>query len=122
MSGTTDPSNPFVEWFLDELQRQNLSREEVARKAGIKSTGITNVVNRNKNLGPDLARAIANALGVRQRVVFAVARLIDDEGVEDAKEESELAEIRKELARIKDPKERERIRRILRVIVREANH
>lgn len=115
-----DPGNPFVEWLLGELDERGWSREDLARKAGIKSTGITNIVNRNKNLGPDLARAIANALGVKQRILFTIARIIDDEGEDDARQEKEMDEIQRILARIDDPRERERIRRIIRSIVRET--
>lgn len=122
MSGTTDPANPFADWLLNELEERGWDRETLAREAGLsRSSGINNVITRVKNLGPDLARAIAKGLGIKQRVVFVMARLIDDEGVDDAKAESDLAEIQAMLSKVSDPKERERIRRIIRAIVRESN-
>ncbi len=120
MSGTKDLGNPFVEWLLGELDERGWSREDLAREAGVKSNGITNVVNRKKNLGATQARVIAKGLGIKQRIVFAVARLIDDEEVGDVRQEKEMDEIQRMLSRIEDPKERERIRRIIRSIVREA--
>ena len=119
MSGTMDRENPFVEWLLVQLEEKRISREELARRAGVKSTGITNVVNRNKNLGPELARSIARALEMRQRIVFTAARIIDDEGADDAEQDRELEEIKKILSGVKDSEERARIRRVIRTIVRE---
>lgn len=115
-----DPSNPFVDWLLEELRTRDMTREDLARAAGIKSTSITNVVNRQKNLGLDVAKAIARGLGVQQRVVFAIARLIDDEGVDDAKADSEMAEVQALIAKVDDPSERARLYRIIRAIAKET--
>lgn len=121
LEGTRDPSNPFVEWVLGELTERGWNREDLRKAAGIgRSSGINNVLSRTKALGPDLARDIARGLGVKQRVVFIMARLIDDEDIGDAKEEYEMDEIQKMLSRITNPTERERIRRIIRSIVRET--
>lgn len=82
MSGATEIDSSFISWLLAELDKRGWTREELSRRAGVGSSAITQVVNRQKNLGVDLAKAIAAGLGVPQRVVLIKAGLIDDEEAE----------------------------------------
>lgn len=109
MSGTKDPHNPFVEWLLSELERLQISREELARRSGVGSSAITNIVSRTKNLGEDLAKKLANGLGVPQAEVFRRAGLLDDESSITEEQSDYAREITRTISKIKDPEKRRRI-------------
>lgn len=109
MAGTKDPSNPFVEWLLSELKRLDINREELARRSGVKSSAITNVTSRTKNLGKDLAKKLAEGLGVPQHELFRAAGLLDDEGAQDEEQLDYAREITRTIAKIKDPQKRRRV-------------
>jgi len=78
MSGTMDDTNPFVEWLQEQLQEKGWTVAELARRADTPQSGLVNIVNRQKNLGIDVAKRIARALGISQIELFARALLIDE--------------------------------------------
>lgn len=80
MAGTIDADNQFPDWLLEQLKAKGWTREELSRRADVPSSAITNIVNRTKNMGPDVARRIATALDVSPVVVFRIAGLLPDEG------------------------------------------
>lgn len=50
---------------------------ELARRADTQQSVINRIIGREVNLGPDVARRIADALEIPQVELFAIARLID---------------------------------------------
>lgn len=109
VSGTKDPHNPFVEWLLSEIVRLQITREELARRSGVKSSAITNVTSRSKNLGKDLAKKLAAGLGVSQAEVFRQAGLLDDDVAQNEEQQDYAREITRTIAKVKDPEKRRRI-------------
>jgi transcriptional regulator with XRE-family HTH domain len=114
MSGTVEVSNPFVEWLNGELARRGWTREELARRAHISSPGLTHIMNRQRNLGPEMARHIAKALQISQVEVFQRARLIDETINEDAFAERDIQRLLSEM----DPEQRRIAISVLEAIAR----
>jgi len=77
MAGTTSEDNRFAEWLLARLGDKRWTPSDLAKAIGVNSGSISNVINRKTNLGPDLARQIADALEISQVELFAAAMLID---------------------------------------------
>lgn len=77
MAGTTDTGNPFVEWLLAQIERRGWAPAELAKRMGMNQGNLSNIITRKVNLGPDVARRIADALEIPQVELFAMAHLID---------------------------------------------
>jgi transcriptional regulator with XRE-family HTH domain len=75
---TISKSRAFVKWLLDEIEKSGMTREELARRGGVRASSIAHIVKGDRMVGPDVARGIAKGLGVPQIEVFARAGLIDD--------------------------------------------
>ena len=108
MSGENEGRTPFVTWMLHKLDERGWTREELARQTNTSSSVITNIVKGNAAIGVDVARRIAVALDVPQRILFVIAGLMDDEDIDDAKEEDQIREIRRVAFSIEDDDERQR--------------
>ena len=77
MAGTTDTDNPFVDWLLAQISSRGWTSAELAKRMDMNQGNLSNILTRKVNLGPDVARRMADALGVPQIELFAVAKLID---------------------------------------------
>ena len=76
--------NTFGNWLEQEINERGWSQAELARKATSSRTSINNIINGRRDPGPEMCRAIANALNLPQEYIFKKAGLIDvDNGEED---------------------------------------
>jgi len=96
----------FHAWLVRELNKRSWSRQTLSERAGVYPSVIAKIWNGEVGLGPDVARKIAAALSVSQVQVFRLAGLIDEDVLGD---EVDLGEIRRGLAQITDPGDRERV-------------
>jgi transcriptional regulator with XRE-family HTH domain len=82
------PMRKFTEWLNEELQKRDWSYNELARRAGLSSGGISLVMNEARKPGPELCLAIARALNKDPVTVFRLAGLLPPEpdGDPDAKQ------------------------------------
>jgi transcriptional regulator with XRE-family HTH domain len=103
-------SEKFVAWLEEELERRSWSREEVARRAGIHSSVLTNIVSGRATVGVETARKIAVALDVSPVVVFRLAGLLPSEEEED----DIYDRLRHEFEQIDSIEDRETILRMVR--------
>lgn len=65
----------YIQGYLDKL---GWNRSEFARKSGLDSGYVSNVLNEVRNPGPDFCRGAAKAFGVSQVEVFFAAGLITE--------------------------------------------
>ena len=79
MPSTTDADNPVPE-LIERIAREKYgSIGQLAKEIGVFRGSISAITNRQKTLGPDLARKLAPALGVSQLRLFQMAGLITDQ-------------------------------------------
>jgi len=95
MPSTIDPANPFVDWLLSELAARGWNTAELGRRivkldqvdettadyvrrVNGQMAVLSKIVNRERAMGPEVARRIAAALDVPQSVIFRKAGLLDD--------------------------------------------
>jgi transcriptional regulator with XRE-family HTH domain len=71
MSGDT-----FVNYLDEELARRNWRPADLAKAASISSGALSHIFAGTRSVGPDIANAIAGALGVPPDVVFRKAGLL----------------------------------------------
>lgn len=72
--------NTFAEWLMQQLEERDWSQAELARRAGVTRQAISNLINSNRQVGPEVANGIALALGLPPEEVFRKAGLIPDHG------------------------------------------
>lgn len=60
----------FHEWLQGEMEKRGLDQAELARRAELTSGTVSNVLNGNRQAGPDFCIAIARALGLPREEVF----------------------------------------------------
>lgn len=63
----------FRDWLLNELKKRGWSQSELAKRAGLAPSTISNILNANKGLGEVSLSAIAKALNVPTEIVFRAA-------------------------------------------------
>ena len=66
----------LIQWILDTLQHNGWSIRELARRANVSSVAITNVLNSNRNAGPELCRGLAKATHTPPETIFALAGIL----------------------------------------------
>ena len=66
----------FAEWLTAELDEREWNQSELARRAGVSSAAISDVLSGRRQIGPDLATAIADALKIPQEDVFLAAGIL----------------------------------------------
>ena len=75
-------ANTFSGWLLVEMKERGWSQSELARRAGVSPTAISDVLSGRRNIGKDLATSIAEALRIPAKQVFSEAGLLPtDKGV-----------------------------------------
>lgn len=60
--------NQFVELVEEQLEKQHMSRSDLARSMGVGRQYVTDYLNRRKNPGPEVMERFFLALGVRPRL------------------------------------------------------
>lgn len=63
-------------WILEELDKRGWQPADLARKAGLSTGSLSNILNGNRKPGPSVCVAIAQALDEPPELVFRKARLL----------------------------------------------
>jgi len=69
----------FVKWLDTELDKRNLNRSQLARKAGISHASLSIIYSGDRNPGVEVCTAIANALKLPPEPVYRMAGLLPPE-------------------------------------------
>ncbi len=69
----------FPSWLHRELKKRNWYQAELAYKANISPSHITNLITGARKPGPEAIEGIANAFGYPPQVVFRAAGLLPPE-------------------------------------------
>lgn len=81
--------NQFSIWLSNELNKRGWKTSELARRGGIHTGTLSNILSGARNPGPKTIRLIARGLGVPQEVVFQKAGVLPPAPA-DVKYENEL--------------------------------
>lgn len=79
----------FTDWLLHEMKIRGMSQSDLAKDANVSRTAISNLINENRNPGPELCTAIAYALNFPPDFVFRKAGLLPKKG-EETPDQTEL--------------------------------
>lgn len=66
----------FSDWLLDWLNKKGWNQAELAMRAGVTRTAISDVISGRRNPGKDLCIAISHALNLPPETVFRAAGLL----------------------------------------------
>lgn len=66
----------FGDWLQSVLDERGWSRADLAREAKIQNSSLSDIFSGRRNVGTDLATAIADALKIPQEEVYVVAGLL----------------------------------------------
>lgn len=89
----------FADWLEWQLQTRNWRPSDLARKSGVTQSTIGNILNRRREVGPDVARAIAVAFEIPPESVFRLAGFLPPlPGPELESNIQEVTEIMKKLS------------------------
>lgn len=64
------------DFLYEELERRGWSKRELARRAGVSNTQVTDVMNERTNPGADFCIAIARALGESPEAIMRLAEIL----------------------------------------------
>jgi transcriptional regulator with XRE-family HTH domain len=67
------------EWILKEAEERGWSLREVARRADLSQSGLSHVINGDRNPGPELCLGLAKAFNYPPESVFRKAGLLPPE-------------------------------------------
>lgn len=71
-----DMADNFSEWLVKELNKSGWTQSELARKANVSRTAISDVISNKHSAGSELCSAIARALNLPPETVFRAAGLL----------------------------------------------
>jgi len=71
-------ANNFVTWLTSEMETRGWNNSELARRAGLVPSAISQVIAGNRGTGPEFCRSVARALGLPPETVFRKAGLLPD--------------------------------------------
>ena len=91
---TTDMT--FAEWLRLEMESRHLKPADISRAAGIDPATIHNLINQKRNLGPDIALALADAMEIPAAEIFYRAGLFRQKDLEYFKTTHIIREIYRE--------------------------
>lgn len=74
-----DMADKFSSWLVEELNKKDWSQAELARRAKISRTSISDLISEKHNPGVDICNAIASALNYRVEDVYRIAGLLPPE-------------------------------------------
>ncbi len=66
----------FVTWLTKEMEDRGWNNSELARRAGLVPSAISQVIAGNRGTGPEFCRSVARALGLPPETVFRKAGLL----------------------------------------------
>lgn len=82
-------------WIIEELNRRDWNPADLAKRAGLSTGSLSNIMNGKRKPGPKALRAIARALGEPPDNVFRLAGLLPKEANPGKDEDQLLAVYRK---------------------------
>ncbi len=68
--------NNLADWILRELKKREWSQSDLARRAGVSRSAISDIITGKRNIGRDLAISIASAFNVPLDEVFRASGLL----------------------------------------------
>jgi transcriptional regulator with XRE-family HTH domain len=68
--------NNFVTWLTTEMETRGWNNSELARRAGLVPSAVSQVIAGNRGPGPDFCRSVARALSLPPEMVFRRAGLL----------------------------------------------
>ncbi len=71
----------FVKWLRAEIEERGWSQNELGRRAGVSSGGISLILSRQRRPSPGVCRGIARVLEIPEETVFRKAGIL--EGADD---------------------------------------
>jgi transcriptional regulator with XRE-family HTH domain len=66
----------FVTWLSKEMEDRGWNNSELARRAGLVPSAVSQVIAGNRGTGPEFCRSVARALHVPPELVFRKAGLL----------------------------------------------
>jgi transcriptional regulator with XRE-family HTH domain len=66
----------FIPWLLKELENRSWRSADLARRAGLATGSLSNILSGNRKAGPDSCKAIAQVLGTPPEKLFRLAGLL----------------------------------------------
>lgn len=104
----------FPEWLNDELRKRSWNQSDLARRAGISRTAVSNVLSRKRQAGWEVCNAIARAFRLPAPEILRVAGLLPPLPIE-----TPFTKEFKDLFSGLSPKDKEAALRYLRFLVQE---
>lgn len=95
---TKDPNSTFPEWLQEQMDGRGLNGADMARIAeekgvNISAQTISNILNRKRGLGVDVAKAIAVIFGVSEDQIFKAGGLQTEQSGTMTIEEDEMLHV-----------------------------
>ena len=69
-------ANNFVTWLSKEMEDRGWNNSELARRAGLVPSAISQVIAGNRGTGPEFCRSVARAFNLPAEMVFRKAGLL----------------------------------------------
>ena len=69
-------ANNFVTWLSKEMEDRGWNNSELARRAGLVPSAVSQVIAGNRGTGPEFCRSVARAFGLPAETVFRKAGLL----------------------------------------------
>lgn len=70
--------NPFAEWLKGELAAREWNQADLVRHVDVTSAAISRILSGERNAGPDVCNAIAQALQLPADLVFRKAGILPE--------------------------------------------
>lgn len=70
-------------WLLKEMKSRNWSQAELARRAGVSRTAISDVLSGKRMMGKDLAQSVAEAFKIPVTEIYRVIGILPPEPSEN---------------------------------------
>jgi transcriptional regulator with XRE-family HTH domain len=108
----------FAEWLQDQLNQRGLTQTDLARRTGIGNSQISRIVRMERGVGPESAKAIARAFGIKPEVVFRKAGLLPPAPEQPTEQSPDILEMIRLYNDLEDADQQE-VLAIIRTIVKE---
>ena len=69
-------ANNFVTWLSKEMEDRGWNNSELARRAGLVPSAVSQVIAGNRGTGPEFCRSVARAFNLPPEMVFRKAGLL----------------------------------------------
>lgn len=94
----TDKNDDFTRWLTTELDKRRLSQRELARRIGVSSTNVNDVINQRIKPSWNFCASIASEFDLSEIEVFKIAGLLPNTIQEDGITPKELWNVIQQLS------------------------